>query len=283
MSRRTQHGFTIVELLVVITIIGILMALIFPAINMAREAARRSQCVNNQRQVGQAILTTTTGAGGVFPKHMKLFNTTAGTEWPWTARILPALGRNDIYDAYATAPATVRTERIEVFMCPSDPPATATEAQLSYAGNSGLPGLDTGDALPNGIFFAGLDQSLGYVAQGDGVTTTLLLGENVLATTWPAITVASEFNQCIMWQSGATPADTATMASLATNLAATPANATAIPSSRHSGGFVVTFCGGNTRFLSSEMQYSVYRLIMTPKGSAVSPAQTTILTESNLK
>ncbi len=282
MARRKLRGFTIVELLVVITIIGILMALLFPAINAAREAARKGQCVNNQRQVGLAIITGATQAGGNFPKHLKVGASTSTTaRWPWPVRILAQLGKGDLYDAYVATPDGIRTERIDVFMCPSDPPATVTEAQISFAGNSGIPGLDkTTDKAANGIFFSDIDQSQSYVAQGDGVSTTLLLAESVHASTWSAN--ANEFDSCVMWQTGGTPANTATMASLFN--ATLPASAaTAVPSSRHSGGFNVTFCDGRTKFLNSEMSYEIYKLIMTPKGSQASEVQNVVLNEAHLK
>jgi prepilin-type N-terminal cleavage/methylation domain-containing protein/prepilin-type processing-associated H-X9-DG protein len=280
MARRTQRGFTIVELLVVITIIGILMALLFPAINAARESARRGQCINNQRQVGTAILTFTT-ANGNFPKHLKAAPVASGTPplWPWTVRVLSNLGRTDIYDACVAAPATARSERIDVLMCPSDPPATVTDPQLSYAANSGKVGLDSGDSVANGVFFKTLDQSLSYVAQGDGTATTILIAENVDAGTWSNQT-DSEIAQCVIWNSPA-----GSMKGL--NIDINPSSGATIdharPSSRHSGGFVTTFCDGHTRFLSQEIGWDVYTLIMTPKGSAATPVQTTILSEAALK
>jgi prepilin-type N-terminal cleavage/methylation domain-containing protein/prepilin-type processing-associated H-X9-DG protein len=279
MSRRKLRGFTIVELLVVITIIGILMALLFPAINAARAHANKAKCLNNQRQVGLAIVTATTSGGGTFPKHLKAGPGTT-TLWPWTVRILPHIGRNDIYDAYVAAPGTQQGQRIDLFMCPADPPATATDPQLSFAGNSGIPGIDGSDKAANGIFFSAIDQSLSFVAQGDGVSTTVLLAENIHAANWNSYT--NEYEQCVMWQTGGTPAATATLGSLF-NGTATPSNSTAIPSSRHSGTFHVTFCDGSSRGLSDTMRYDVYKLIMTPKGSQASEAQTTPLTESDLK
>ncbi len=92
-SRRA--GFTLVELLVVIAIIGILIALLLPAVQAACEAARRSQCTNNLKQIGLAlhIFENTHKA---FPSS---FGGSQGTDWSAQARILPYLEQVAIHDA----------------------------------------------------------------------------------------------------------------------------------------------------------------------------------------
>lgn len=91
--RRAQHGFTLVELLVVITIIGILIALLLPAVQAAREAARRAQCQNNLKQVGLALLNYESGHG-MLPAGGFLLSCTYGMSW-WV-RVLPYLEADNI-------------------------------------------------------------------------------------------------------------------------------------------------------------------------------------------
>jgi prepilin-type N-terminal cleavage/methylation domain-containing protein len=97
-----KHGFTLIELLVVIAIIAILVALLLPAVQQAREAARRSQCKNNLKQIGLALhnyLDTAT----VFPPSYCIGENKGGT-WSVTARILPFLEQSN---AYSKADLTV--------------------------------------------------------------------------------------------------------------------------------------------------------------------------------
>jgi len=98
-TRRTPFGgFTLVELLVVIAIIGILVALLLPAVQMAREAARRSKCLNNLKQIGLAMHNYL-GVYGVFPPGA--LSTSAGDfGHSWLVRILPYLEEETIYNQF---------------------------------------------------------------------------------------------------------------------------------------------------------------------------------------
>ena len=90
--RRASHGFTLVELLVVIAIIGILISLLLPAVQSARESARRMQCGNNLKQIGLA-LTGYHASHGTFP-----FGNYSKHGTGWTAYILPYIEQEAMYN-----------------------------------------------------------------------------------------------------------------------------------------------------------------------------------------
>ncbi len=103
---RRDRGFTLVELLVVIAIIGILVALLLPAIQAAREAARRAQCQNNQKQISLAILNYASAhadelpPGGItdIPQGAGCCNNKSKESW--TLSILPFMELQNLYDQY---------------------------------------------------------------------------------------------------------------------------------------------------------------------------------------
>jgi prepilin-type N-terminal cleavage/methylation domain-containing protein/prepilin-type processing-associated H-X9-DG protein len=129
MHLKRQRGFTLVELLVVIAIIGILVALLLPAVQQAREAARRTQCMNNCRQMGLAILNLesavrTFPSGGIGPwPPIELYSEGGKPFGPkkqglsWAYQILPYLEEGAITDLTTTA--QIASSPVSMFYCPS--------------------------------------------------------------------------------------------------------------------------------------------------------------------
>jgi len=128
-------GFTLVELLVVIAIIGTLVGLLLPAVQQAREAARRSSCGNNLKQIGTALLNFES-AKKAFPAGYSLFlSSNGGPCWGWATFILPYMEQADIYnglapttrklsDLYVASPAAADKDLLQspisTYRCPSD-------------------------------------------------------------------------------------------------------------------------------------------------------------------
>ncbi len=163
-----RRGFTLIELLVVIAIIGVLVALLLPAVQSAREAARRSQCSNNLKQIGLALHNYETGVGA-FPygaNQYRNVTTAAGTVLNkyggnWILFILPHLEQKPLFDAFnfslrTNEPTGDNTTVVRTILasmiCPSDPEngnalkndrdETGTSMGLWYPGNMGPTNMD---------------------------------------------------------------------------------------------------------------------------------------------
>ena len=126
-NHKSRRGFTLVELLVVIAIIGILVAMLLPAVQAAREAARRTQCTNNLKQIGLAILDFESqfGALPAGTTHKEADGRPA--EYSMFFLILPFLEEGDVYDRYdfdgnsrIYSNSQVNSVQIPGYLCPSD-------------------------------------------------------------------------------------------------------------------------------------------------------------------
>src|SRR5436189_65320 len=116
---RAPSGFTLIELLVVIAIIAILIALLVPAVQKVREAASRTTCENNLKQVLLATHNYHT-AKGIFPEHSCLNDKGNPDErQTWLFQLLPYVEKQDLYQEAQTDPAKYKTP-IATFLCPSD-------------------------------------------------------------------------------------------------------------------------------------------------------------------
>ncbi len=288
----TKKAFTIVELLVVITIIGLLMALLLPAVNSARRTAREAECISNQRSIGQAMYTHATKKD-YFPGRLSLLVTDSGQQLQasWFVRLLPYLDRNDLYDAIKTGidsgPGTfLSSTYLDLAVCPSDPPPTLADPHLSYVANTGVwdPSLSWRDLPANGIchnLFARSDSmsekqlankakvTLSYVSKHDGASTTLLLSENVDARLWFSKNSPNEGDTGIVWTENL---DAQLGINKDVGFGPNEMNFKyARPSSRHTGIVVATFCDAHTVRLNEEIDRKVYAQLMTPFGKGSRP------------
>lgn len=147
MSRRQVNGFTLVELLVVIAIIGVLVALLLPAVQAAREAARRMSCSNNLKQITLA-LHNYHDTYRAFPPSAIHPPGIVSDGWSLQARLLPLLEQANLQDlinwnlTYAAQTAVAKT-RVPTYLCPSEPKdhervdGAITHYPLNYGVNLG--------------------------------------------------------------------------------------------------------------------------------------------------
>jgi prepilin-type N-terminal cleavage/methylation domain-containing protein/prepilin-type processing-associated H-X9-DG protein len=147
--RNFRQGFTLVELLVVIAIIGTLMGLLLPAVQSAREAGRRTVCLNHQYQIGRAFAQKLVVGGAPqqdwFPGWRNDFahNTAGSIPVEWPVIMLPFVERMDVFNAIKSGSVTpnrlsgIAVPAISFFKCPNSPGNSRDDATLAYAANVG--------------------------------------------------------------------------------------------------------------------------------------------------
>jgi prepilin-type N-terminal cleavage/methylation domain-containing protein/prepilin-type processing-associated H-X9-DG protein len=150
--RHRRRGFTLIELLVVIAIIGVLIALLLPAVQAAREAARRAQCVNNLKQLGLAVQNYHDVHGGLPPTALAS-SAIFTPDFSMKARLLPFLEQTPAYNALNNSLLynspenfSVRILQINTFLCPSD--GNIPNGTTTVAGITARPGYHS---YPNNI------------------------------------------------------------------------------------------------------------------------------------
>ncbi|WP_240911046.1 DUF1559 domain-containing protein [Paludisphaera soli] len=217
-----RTGFTLIELLVVIAIIAVLIALLLPAVQSAREAARRIHCVNNLKQLGLGLHNYLSTIGS-FPIAQSWAKTTPGPNYggnPWSAhaQILGHLEQSNVYNAinFSFAPAqalnmayytnsTVLFTPLNVFICPSDGVSPTTLADIriyfncNYVGSTGptvqavlIPGQSVTIQNPSGIF--GFDDRVlhnvptySVASVTDGTSNTIAYSERLVGGVGPRV------------------------------------------------------------------------------------------------
>jgi prepilin-type N-terminal cleavage/methylation domain-containing protein/prepilin-type processing-associated H-X9-DG protein len=185
-ERRT--AFTLVELLVVIAIIGILVALLLPAVQAAREAARRISCTNNLTQLILAVqnyeMSYRMYPPGTLEEKGPIVNEAKGYHHNWISRLLPYIEEKNTYNhidfsvgVYDEKNAPARMVRLSSFECPSMPFAPSPDRGFScYAGVHH--DLDEPiDTSNHGVFF--LNTAVRYEDISDGSAHTMFVGEKL--------------------------------------------------------------------------------------------------------
>lgn len=269
-----RKAFTLVELLVVIAIIGILVALLLPAIQAAREAARRTSCLNNVTQLGLALhnyeFHFETLPAGVTNPSGPIRNEPQGNHVSWVVQILPYMEENVLYrrfdqaaGAYAPVNAEVRETSIKILECPSERGEMITdEGKLAHSSYAGCHHDFEApiDADNHGLLF--LNSKVGYDEIDDGSSKTILVGEKFVD------------EEGLGWVSGTreTLRNTSTIEQWRPRFQATPgiddAEANEEPpesllvggfGSYHPGGVIVGFADGSTRFIQENIDRDILR------------------------
>ncbi len=302
---RPSRGFTLIELLVVIAIIGVLIALLLPAVQAAREAARRAQCSNNLKQMGLA-LHVYHGSHDVFPPGYISKTLTAqrnspetGPGWGWGTMILNDLEQRPLYNAVnfslpITDPgsSTVRTSALSVYLCPSsagasgpvtlyndeDMVATDDLSPGQYVASAGQLEVEEFPSENNGIFYR--NSRIGLRDIRDGSSLTLMAGErsrNVADATWVGVIPGAEVCTNPKWP--VRSCETANVMVLGHTGPSPDQTWVDVPNYRgagaddfwslHPGGCNFLMADGSVRFVKGSVDPKIFSYLSTRAGSEI--------------
>jgi len=280
-SHRRKPGFTLIELLVVIAIIAVLIALLLPAVQQAREAARRSQCRNNQKQIGLAIHNYH-DTHRVFPPNAA--NNAITNGFSWIAMILPYIDQAPLYNQLnfnyklnentITKNLTSIQTQLPALLCPSDPtPSVRTDVANTWAwpAVTGTPptktvgvtcyygfwGTQTNNTYP-GLFPRTPFQSLSMRDVIDGTSNTIMVGERSPSySPWAAWSSANG-----TWVISQYRINTVRAAEPTPVVKEADTNGRYGAASFHVGGMHVLMADGSVHFLSENMNLTTYQQLV---------------------
>jgi|688.fasta_scaffold34138_4 prepilin-type N-terminal cleavage/methylation domain-containing protein/prepilin-type processing-associated H-X9-DG protein len=283
---RRSRAFTLVELLVVIAIIATLIGLLLPAVQSAREAARRSSCSNNQKQLGLAMHNYYTAKGRLPPGRKSYVTVTSGTQFsPNVAFVLPFIeerGRADLYDFKLNwdSQLAVVGQVIPAYQCPSDT-SQKMQAALNTGGDrKGSYGLNWGQNIMSTPFLVGSGKApfagqygAKFAEITDGTSKTLMLMEMIQA---PSDTGQPVDRRARIWNPDAgtyqiftkeTPNSKKNDVSTCANrpeiglpcIGGNGNDYTLVSRSRHVGGVTVAFCDASVRFVTDDVDLAAWQ------------------------
>lgn len=298
-----RRGFTLIELLVVIAIIGVLVAILLPAVQQAREAARSATCRNNLRQIGLALHNYYDQFGALPPSSTSDVEKGVWEDRPWryhlhswASLILPALDQGNLqntidYSASALDPVNrpAASRRVAVYVCPSyagsaystDPLYVQYSTTYALRNYVAMGATDIGRLWkdPDGVFYPRSRTKMADIT--DGSSNTLFIAEtrDEGAPVWidggAAAVAARRFD----------PSNPPSYAGPEISLNYTPYYLTERdgagnklyqsidcvwgPSSLHAGGVLHLFGDGSVRFLSENMDDGIYEALASRAGGEV--------------